>query len=254
MPRLVAHPLPLGCPWSGWTPPNVDWCEAERCAWIVNPADAWSNLGYVVLGVWMIVLARRAPHAAGSPLLSTFGPASVAVGVFSGVYHASYTYFLQFFDFLGMFLFCFTVITANALRLGWIGPGRRWRFFGAGVALFSAAVPLVSLTRIPIQTLIVVLVVAILGQELTIHRRRPKDLRPPDYRLFALALALVGAGAACSLADLTRTWCEPGSWLQGHALWHLLSAAALLALFHFYARIPLGPVAAQRASGSTRTG
>ena len=38
--------LPPGCPWSGFTPPNVDWCEEELCAWVVNPADTWSNLAY----------------------------------------------------------------------------------------------------------------------------------------------------------------------------------------------------------------
>lgn len=238
MPRLVADPLPPGCPWSGWTPPNVDWCEAQRCAWIVNPSDTWSNLAYIVFGIWMIARVRGDPHAVGAPLLSTFGPASIAVGSFSLVYHASYTYFFQFFDFVGMFVFCFAVITANALRLGWIGAAGRWRFFAAGVSVSSASVPLLSLTPIPIQSLIGLLILAILGQELALHRGRAPDAPAPDYRLFGLALGLIAAAAACSLADVTRSWCDPDHWLQGHALWHLLSAASLLALFHFYARMP----------------
>ena len=63
MPRLLAAPLPPGCPWSGFTPPNVDWCEEELCAWIVNPADTWSNLAYVVLGLFMWWAARHAGAA-----------------------------------------------------------------------------------------------------------------------------------------------------------------------------------------------
>jgi hypothetical protein len=38
MSRLLAPPLPPGCPWSGFTPPNIDWCEQELCALVVNPA------------------------------------------------------------------------------------------------------------------------------------------------------------------------------------------------------------------------
>ncbi len=85
MPKLVADPLPAGCPWSQFTPPNVDWCEAERCAWIVNPSDTWSNLAYIAFGLWMWHRAR----GSGDPTLGLFGPASIAVGLFSGVYHAS---------------------------------------------------------------------------------------------------------------------------------------------------------------------
>ena len=118
--RLLAPPLPPGCPWSGFTPPNVDWCEEELCGWITNPANTWSNLLYVALGVLMWREARRRR----SPALAPFGPASIAVGVFSFVYHASYTWMLQFFDFVGMFLFCFCVLALNARRLGWISPRR----------------------------------------------------------------------------------------------------------------------------------
>ncbi len=40
MPSLLAPPLPEGCPWSGFMPPNIDWCEQELNA---QPAilDHW---------------------------------------------------------------------------------------------------------------------------------------------------------------------------------------------------------------------
>jgi hypothetical protein len=237
MPKLMADPLPPGCPWSGWTPPNVDWCEEELCTWVVNPADTWSNLAYLAFGVAM-ALRARGRH---STLLSLFAPASVLVGVFSFVYHASYTWFLQFFDFVGMFVFCFALITANALRLGWIRPERGVGFLAAGVALFSVMVLLVSETTFPIQGLVGLLIAAILGQEWTLHRRDPTDA--PDYRPFWLALGLLAAAALFSLADVTRTFCDPTNhWLQGHAIWHVLSAASLYAMFRFYEGIEdLGP-------------
>jgi hypothetical protein len=235
MPAFLAPPLPPGCPWSGWTPPNVDWCEEELCSLVVNPAGTWSNLAYVVLGVLMILAARRIPKPQRAPSLDLFGPASILVGLSSLVYHASYTYFFQFFDFVGMFLFCFTVITANALRLGWIGPERRIAFLTGSVVGASALVPLVGETSFPIQGLVGLLIAAILGQEALLWRRAP---RAAPYALFGLALALLAAAAAASLADVTRAWCDPANhWLQGHALWHGLSAASLLALFAFYRRL-----------------
>ncbi len=227
-------PMPDGCPWSGFTPPNVDWCEEQLCAWVTNPADTWSNLAYVVLGVWMILETRR---ASGTPKgeLRFFGPASIAVGICSGVYHASYTFMLQILDFVGMFVFCFTVITENAGRLGWIEASRKGAFFAAGVAGFTLLVPLLWATALPYQGLVLVLILLTIGQELAARRR----LGPaPSYRFFALALGLLTAAGLFSLADVTRTWCDPTNhWIQGHSIWHVLSASALLALYHHHAQL-----------------
>ncbi len=234
MPRYTVDPLPLACPWGGFTPPNVDWCEEELCAWIVNPADTWSNLVYVALAIVMWRAARRE----SAPILALFGPASMAVGVFSFAYHASYTYFLQFFDFVGMFVFSFTVITANALRLGWIGEGRRWHFFLGGVAIFSALVPIVSESPLPIQALVGLLIAAIIEQEVLLKMKARGSEPPVAYGAFFAAIALLAAAGAFSLADVTRTWCNPSNhWIQGHAIWHLLSACALYALYQFYAAL-----------------
>ena len=233
MSRLLAPPLPPGCPWSGWTPPNVDWCEEELCALVTNPANTWSNLLYIALGVFMWREARRR----GSRALALFGPASIAVGVFSLVYHASYTWLLQFFDFVGMSLFCFTVLTLNARRLGWIGAERQTAFYLGGVALFSALVPALFEAGVPIQGLVGLLVLAMIGQELRLRRR---DGVLPAHRVWWTALALITAAAVCSALDVTRVWCDPADhWLQGHAAWHLLSAASLYALFRFYAALDL---------------
>ena len=228
MARVLAPPLPEGCPWSEWTPPNVDWCEQELCALVVNPANTWSNLLYVVLGLVMWSEARRL----GRRDLAVFGPASVLVGVFSLVYHASYTYFFQFFDFVGMFVFCFLPLALNARRLGWIRPGRELAFQTAGVVLFSAAVPVLFELGVPIQGLVFLLIVAIVAQELAL---RARSADRSAYPWFFTGLALITAGAVCSALDVTRAWCDPTHpWLQGHALWHVLSAASLYALFRFY--------------------
>jgi hypothetical protein len=230
VPQLLAPPLPPGCPWSGFTPPNVDWCEQELCAWVVNPADTWSNLLYLALGVWMWHDAR----SRGRADLRLFGPASIAVGVFSGIYHASYTWLLQFFDFVGMFVFCFVVIARNARRLGWVGARGEPRFFLAGVAASSALVPPLFAAGAPIQGTVALCIALALGQEAWLRRGAQERLP----RAYWTGLALLAAGGVCSLLDVTRVWCDPTHWLQGHAVWHVLTACALLAFYRFYAGLP----------------
>jgi hypothetical protein len=233
LPPQLAPPLPLACPWGGFTPPNVDWCEENLCAWIVNPAGTWSNLAYFAFGAWMLAHARRR----GRPELARFGYCSFAVGAASFAYHASYTFALQFWDFAGMFLFCFLVIATNAERLGWIARGRVTRAWLIGTAAFSALVPLVFQTGFPIQSLVALSIALSIAQEARLFASTRKAARAGSsgYASYALALALLGSAALFSALDVTRIWCDPGNlWMQGHAWWHLLSAAALAALLHFY--------------------
>ena len=62
------------------------------------------------------------------------------------------------------------------------------------------------------------------------------------YGAYWLALGLISAAAVCSALDVTRVWCDPDDhWIQGHAAWHLLSAASLLALYYFYAGLRAAP-------------
>ncbi len=230
MPSL-APPLSPGCPWSGFTPPNVDWCEREVCGWIVNPADTWSNLAYLLGALAMWRLVRRT----GRGELAHFAPASLAVGAFSFAYHASYTWLLQFFDFVGMFVFCFLVVARNAMRLGWIAPARERALWLGGAIVASACVPPLFYAGAPIQATVFVVIVLSVAQELTLWRRTPHAQRA-SYASYWAALAALGAAAAFSLADVTRAWCDPDAlWLQGHALWHVLSASALVLLQRFYA-------------------
>lgn len=227
--RAELH-LEPGCPWyalSELRVPNVDWCEAQRCSWIVEPANTWSNLAYVVVGVLLFWLARDSR----SPALRFFGPAAAIVGICSGIYHSSYTFVLQILDFFGMYVFLYLLITLNLRRLALLGAGNWWRWFWGLVAATTVLTVAVDFLEVPIQGFVAVLIVVIAASEAWIRTRRS------DYTLlfFGLALALIGAGAVFSALDVTRTWCDPTHpFLQGHAFWHVLSAACLFAVFFHY--------------------
>lgn len=229
--RPEVHLTP-GCPW--WTLselrlPNVDWCEMQRCSWVVEPANTWSNAAYVVVALAMWLLARDLR----SGQLRFFAPAAVIVGLSSGIYHSSYTFVLQILDFFAMYVFCFLLIVLNLRRLGVLGAGGWRRRFWQLVLATTALTVAVDSLEVPIQGLVLVLIVTIVATELWLWRREGGG----SLRFFALAVALLTVGATFSVLDVTRTWCDPThSFLQGHAIWHVFSALALLAAFLHYRR------------------
>ena len=77
--------------WEGWEPapcmPDRCFCEAVGGGLIRQPSNAWSNLGFCVAGVLMLVSSTRSA-AAGSPRRAAcFGIAVFLIGA-SGFYHA----------------------------------------------------------------------------------------------------------------------------------------------------------------------
>lgn len=220
--------MPATCPWhelATYGPPNIKWCEARVCAWVNEPANAWSNLAFIAVALAIVSLNRRAPPAA--PALRRFAPTVAVVGLCSFIYHASNTYLTQMLDFLGMYLFCGLLLALNAARLGWLAPRRAIRAALLGALALTAITAVAVRFGAPIQVNIAVLVLLVIVTELRCG--------PARRGAFLVALALLLAGIVCSFLDATRRWCDPDDHLlQGHALWHLLSALALLAGFvHF---------------------
>ena len=78
-----------------------------------------------------------------------------------------------------------------------------------------------------------VLLVLALGLELVLRRRAPT---PPSVRPAVLAVtSMLVAFGIWNLSHTDGPWCSPHSWLQGHAVWHLLGAVAAYELYRYYA-------------------
>jgi hypothetical protein len=227
-PASIHHVLDPACPWYPLKKvrlPHVKWCEEQLCAWVEEPANTWSNLGYILLGVLMWRMARGLK----SRCLRFYGPASVVVGVSSLVYHASNNFILQVFDFFGMYVFCYLLIMINLLRLGRWTTAHPFRRFWLWTLATTAGTVALDDTGMPIQGIVLLLVFVIIGTEVACRRRAG-----PTYRLtyFFLSMALMGIALVFSILDHERILCDPQNhWLQGHALWHLIAAVALLASF-----------------------
>jgi hypothetical protein len=235
------------CPWQGLAElgaPNVKWCEERLCSYINEPANAWSNLAYIAVAAGILWSRRAAAASVSRPpgtaaasdarqrLLAWFAPIIATIGVCSFVYHASNVYVTQILDFIGMYLFCFLLLLLNGMRLGFLARSRFAAAFVGCVGLLSAATAVLSRVGFPIQSLVALLTLGILVSELFIHRQVPS---PYSLRNFFLSLGLLLGGAVCSALDVTRRWCDPTNhFLQGHAVWHVLSAFSLLAAYYHY--------------------
>ncbi|MFH1811361.1 MAG: ceramidase domain-containing protein [Pseudomonadota bacterium] len=232
------NPHAPGCPWYDVTEvvgaPNLKWCEPTRCEWISEPANTWSNLGYLAVAVVFWRLARSARSVA----VRLFAPTAFLMGLFSFVYHASNNYLTQVFDFVGMFLYVYLLVRINLVR---VWPGlRTWqRPIYWGLILGSTGlVHGMYLLDLPYQLLIAIGVLVLVVTEVICMRRG--DWQRYRYRYFGLSLLIIVVAESFSLLDVSRTWCQPENLiLHGHAIWHVLGSVSILFAFLHYRQLDL---------------
>ncbi|WP_241153677.1 ceramidase domain-containing protein [Nocardioides pantholopis] len=238
----------------GWLGPDVGrgdgFCEAARDGFVKQPANTFSNLGFVVAGLLVAWRAGRA-DLLGDVLprrgLSSRGPNSrglatayacvvVLLGPASAAMHATQAEAGGDLDMLSMYLVA-SFAAAYAL-MRWTGRGRS--FFGT---LFVALVGLCELIgryagEVPVvehagNVAFAALLLAAVVLEVRLWRRSADDLRT-DLRWGAGALGAILV--AFGIWNVTkRAWCDPHSILQGHAVWHLLCAVSAYLLFRLWA-------------------
>lgn len=212
-PRIIL-PLAPESPWAAWARPDIKHCEANLAGWIAAPANTWSNLAYLAVGAWLIA---RSPKAPGR----TLGWISVAVGLCSFAFHASYTAQGQLLDYAGMFLLTGWLLARIAVRAHWTTrEGRSWGIvMGASLAAYAV----LWTFHLPVQTIMIlhVVVVVSLETQLVVENRVP----------LTAALVLIAAAYICWHMDHSDAYCRPEDHLfQWHAAWHVLTAAAFVPL------------------------
>ena len=223
----VIPPLPAGSPWSGWALPDMKHCEANVAGWIAAPANTWSNLIYVAVGLWILRRAssRRALSAGG------LGPVSIVVGATSFVFHMSYTFAGQVLDYVGMFVLLGWAVSRALLRDGRLDERGATRAWGGFIVASLAALFVFRTAGWGIQTIILVETLSLAALEIRLLLVK-RDA--PSYASFWLMQGLLAAAYAAWHLDHTDAFCRPDSWFQLHALWHMLTAGAFVAAWRFH--------------------
>ena len=224
----------------GWLGPDVgrgaDFCEAARDGFVKQPANTFSNAGFVVAG---LLVAHHAGRLAADAVMSrtvatSFACVVVLLGPGSAAMHATQSEWGGHLDMLSMYL-----VAGFAASRAWV----RWvrRGFTAFVAAYVACVAaceLVGLWPDPVPVVhhagnlaFGLLLLAAVVLETLVWRRGGTAI---VFRHGVVALvAMVVAFTIWLLSN--AGWCDPHSLLQGHAAWHLLCAVSAYWLFRMYA-------------------
>lgn len=216
---------------------GASFCEAARDALVRQPANTFSNLGFVIAGLavaWHV--SRRGSGAMSVTLATAYAVLVVLLGPGSAAMHASQSALGGHLDVYSMYLlagFVFSYAAARLLALRAAG------FAGLFVVVLglctiaeftSAEVPVVMTVG---NAAFALLLLAGLVLEVVLRVRGVSGL---DLRWgFASLATLLVAFAIWSMGKDGGPLCDPHSLLQPHAVWHILDAAAAWLLFRYYA-------------------
>jgi hypothetical protein len=234
---------------AGWLGADVgrgaNFCEAARDGWVKQPANSFSNVGFVVAG---LVIAWHAGRTTLNGLATPYACVVVFLGPASAAMHATQSAAGGELDLLSMYLVA-SFAAAYAL-MRWYRRDRT--FFWQLFLLFVAACELIGLLGddVPVvqqsgNVAFAALLLTAVVVEVRLWRRGPERTN-----LWWGAGALGAILVAFAIWNVTKThWCDPHSLLQGHAAWHLLDALSAYLLFRLWAseQVSPSPTSAPRA-------
>lgn len=241
----VSMALVLGAARWGWLGPDVGrgdgFCEAARGAWILQPVNSWSNLGFVVAGLMVAWYAgerlRLGLTMGAHPGLATaYAVLVVLLGPGSMAMHATQSDLGGHLDLLSMFLVSGFALAYALMRFLRRGPGLLAVAFvlavGAGMVVYLQGGTVPVLGHIGNAVFGVELAIAV-GLEVALVRRRvPRQ----DVAFGAASVAVLAtAFAIWTTGKNDHPWCDPTSLLQAHGIWHVLCAVSAYLLFRHYA-------------------
>jgi hypothetical protein len=213
------------CPWDGFEPGSIRFCEERLCSWVAEPANAWSNAAFIVIGCYVL---WRASRYAADPI-RLIGVTSIMVGFGSFFFHASGTWIGEFVDLSTMFLISSLMLSLELRRL---------------FALTTRAT-IVTYLSLSISAIVIIIPFRVVGIPLfDLHLLTTigahvlcarKGLVANRRWMYALIATYLLASVVWAL-DYTGKLCDPTNHIfTGHSAWHVLAAVCMY-LFYRYQR------------------
>lgn len=220
----------MSCPWQNFPPDHLYFCEREICGWVRQPANAWSMVPMLVVGVAIIFLTRVRKQE----YLKLYGWILIVLAAGSFFYHATGALWGGIFDLAGMFLVANYLLVMVLWRLWGIKRKILLAVFVVGSVLLTTLHAFKPNLGTPFFVLVAL---AAFFLEIKVWIKEGK-VRTKSY--FILFTALVLTALVVWILDVTRVVCDPNNHLiQGHAIWHALSAVAFFVLYLYLSKVKL---------------
>jgi hypothetical protein len=207
-----------------------------------QPVNTWSNIGFMLVGLamlwwigWERATGRLSPHhnmmTRGTLFATMYGAFTVFLGPGSMMFHASMRQWAGWFDPVSMNLFMAFIPAYNLVRrFNW----PRW----AGVVVYLVANVIEGiLNAVDIDHSLIWFAIlggiALVSQILVLFSPIQTSI---GGRIFFAggAVAFVAAFVIWALSWTEGPLCDPNSLIQGHGVWHLLSAVAVGCLYMYF--------------------
>ena len=206
------------CPWDGFEHASISFCEQRLCSWIVEPANTWSNIGFVLVGLWILWKEARSRR----PDLLMVGVTAVFVGINSALFHATGTRWGEVVDVSAMYLISSLFIVLSAQRL--------WNI--SSVFMISSYVVLAGSTSAAMVfsgsngiILFALHITAAVLLESAFFKRSKDSVKFTNLAFMAICFSV--AFTSWKL-DISKVICNPDNHIfGGHALWHFGNALCL---------------------------
>lgn len=200
-------------------------CETIGVGVLAQPVNAITSATYIAIGLWLVAGALRRGTSERATGVA-FGLVVTSIGIGSVAFHGPQPPGSRLVHDLSLAA-VFTLIAARGLAriLGWSEK--------AALGTFVATTVLVGavLAAAPGGWLVLIVVSGAAALGVEIFRYRTDGRNAPAggvaWGLGAIAALLVIGGAVNLLGRSGAALCDPQSMYQGHALWHVLTAAAL---------------------------
>lgn len=200
-------------------------CEyVDMQSLIKQPANTFSSFAFVYIG-WVIFFES---FYVKDTLMKIFGISSVFIGFGSAFFHATLTFLGQVFDLAGMFLLSSFILFYALYRIFNLTKTNTIILLIVSNVILIGGLFIVPEMRRYIFGILIVL--GLLSELFYIKKQH--NLIETKWLKYAFLTLLVAFGIW--ILDLTKVVCDPKSLLQGHLLWHILSAVAVYFLYLYY--------------------
>ncbi len=189
--------------------PTVKYCEQAITGLIARPGYFVSNLPYILLGVWLLFKKDR--------ISKIFGGFSIAIGLTSAFYDASFKYYAQIIDLNTMFAFLNFLFVFNLRKVWKLDLNKSIFLFVLIQAVYFAL--LIVLKGGVGSLLFGSLVVAYLISEFTLERISRK--------FWMIGFVLFLAGWILWQLDANQIWCDATNLFNGRALFHYFTTGTI---------------------------